>query len=51
MKNEATLDDLLTIALASMSVRDAARSVSIETGLPRRDAYRRALTLLKINPA
>jgi len=51
VKNEATLDDLLTIALASMSVRDAARSVSIETGLPRRDAYRRALTLLKINPA
>lgn len=48
--NEASLDDQLTIALATMSVRDAARSVSIATGLPRREAYRRALILSNTEP-
>ena len=50
-ENEATLDEQLTIALATMSVRDAARSVSVATGLPRREAYRRALILSKTDPA
>ena len=48
--NEASLDGQLTIALATMSVRDAARSVSIATGLPRREAYRRALILSNTEP-
>ena len=45
--NEKTLDDELNSALATMSVRDAASAASIATGLPRRDAYRRALILSK----
>ena len=39
------LDDLLRQALEDMSVRDAAATVSVATGLPRRDVYARALEL------
>ncbi|HEX3881272.1 MAG TPA: 16S rRNA (cytidine(1402)-2'-O)-methyltransferase [Stellaceae bacterium] len=40
---EAELDRLLDTALARHSLRDAAALVAEETGLPRRDLYRRAL--------
>ena len=40
---EAELDRRLDAALARLSLRDAAALVAEETGLPRRDLYRRAL--------
>ena len=39
------LDDLLRRALAEMSLRDAAASVSAATGRPRREVYARALAM------
>ncbi len=39
------LDTLLRLALAEMSLRDAAASVSTATGRPRREVYARALAL------
>lgn len=44
------VDDLLRRALATESVRDAAREVSSATGLPRREVYRRALDLARGAP-
>jgi 16S rRNA (cytidine1402-2'-O)-methyltransferase len=41
----ATLDDMLRDALAGASLRDAAASVAIASGLPRRTVYARALVL------
>jgi 16S rRNA (cytidine1402-2'-O)-methyltransferase len=41
----ATLDDMLRDALAGASLRDAAASVAIASGLPRRAVYARALAL------
>ncbi|MEL6680448.1 MAG: 16S rRNA (cytidine(1402)-2'-O)-methyltransferase [Pseudomonadota bacterium] len=41
------IDDLLTAALETGSVRDAAAEVALATGLPRRDLYQRALLLGK----
>lgn len=43
--DEAALDDMLSAALAKMSVRDAAASVAAETGIGRRTLYERALAL------
>jgi 16S rRNA (cytidine1402-2'-O)-methyltransferase len=40
-----TLDDMLREALARASLRDAAASVAIASGLPRRAVYARALVL------
>ena len=45
------LDDLLRLALAEMSLRDAAASVSAATGQPRRKVYARALALAAADPA
>jgi len=42
---EETLDEALQEALAEMSVKDAARTVSEALGLPRRQVYERALDL------
>ena len=39
------LDRRLKAALANMSLKDAAAAVAAETGLPRREVYRRALML------
>ena len=39
------VDQLLTEALSTMSVRDAAASVTAATGLPRKEVYSRALAL------
>ena len=47
--SEKALDEELRRALATMSVRDAARTVSIATGRSRSETYRRALLLS--NPA
>jgi 16S rRNA (cytidine1402-2'-O)-methyltransferase len=41
-----SLDELLRVALAAASLRDAAASVAAATGLKRRDVYARALALL-----
>ena len=43
--SEKALDEELRRALATMSVRDAARTASIATGRSRNEAYRRALLL------
>ena len=43
--DEAALDDMLSAALARMSVRDAATAIAAETGLRRRAMYERALAL------
>ena len=40
-----TLDAMILDALATLSVKDAAAAVAVETGLPRRDVYARALRL------
>jgi 16S rRNA (cytidine1402-2'-O)-methyltransferase len=42
---EAALDGALVAALASLSVKDAAREVAARLGLPRREVYARALEL------
>jgi 16S rRNA (cytidine1402-2'-O)-methyltransferase len=42
---EAALDAALVAALASLSVKDAAREVAARLGLPRREVYARALEL------
>ena len=44
------VDDLLAEALATMSVRDAAASVTAATGLPRKEIYSRALALSRLDP-
>ena len=44
------VDELLTEALTTMSVRDAATSVTAATGLPRRAIYSRALALSRPDP-
>ncbi|HUB96671.1 MAG TPA: 16S rRNA (cytidine(1402)-2'-O)-methyltransferase [Stellaceae bacterium] len=41
--SEAAIEDALTAALASMSVRDASETVASALGLPRRAVYARAL--------
>jgi 16S rRNA (cytidine1402-2'-O)-methyltransferase len=46
----ADLDDQLTAALATMSVRDAAAAVAAASGLPRRQVYARALDLARQKP-
>jgi len=43
----ADTDDLLRAALARLSLKDAVGEVADVTGLPRRELYRRALTLAK----
>ena len=40
-----TLDAMILDALAALSVKDAAAAVALETGLPRREVYARALRL------
>ncbi len=39
------LDRRLEVALAKLSLKDAAAAIAAETGLPRREVYRRALAL------
>ena len=43
----ASLDQELTTALVTLSIKDAAREVAARLGLPRRDVYARALELVK----
>ncbi len=42
---EADLDAALTEALKTLRVKDAAKEVATDLGLPRRDVYQRALAL------
>jgi 16S rRNA (cytidine1402-2'-O)-methyltransferase len=42
----ASLDQELTTALVTLSIKDAAREVAARLGLPRRDVYARALELV-----
>lgn len=42
---QASLDDALAVAMAAMSLRDAAASVALAHGLPRKSVYARALEL------
>jgi 16S rRNA (cytidine1402-2'-O)-methyltransferase len=42
---QASLDDALAVAMAEMSLRDAAASVALAHGLPRKSVYARALEL------
>jgi 16S rRNA (cytidine1402-2'-O)-methyltransferase len=43
----ASLDEELATALATLSVKDAARDVASRLGLSRRDVYARALEMTK----
>lgn len=43
--DQASLDDALAVAMGSMSLRDAAASVALAQGLPRKSVYARALEL------
>ncbi len=45
-ESAAALDGELASALATLSVKDAAREVAARLGLPRRDVYARALELV-----
>ena len=45
LPSDEELDEALTEALATMSVKDASAAVADATGLPRRDLYQRALAL------
>lgn len=45
--DQATVDQALSHALQTMSVKDAASDVAKRYGLPRRDAYQRAMALVK----
>jgi 16S rRNA (cytidine1402-2'-O)-methyltransferase len=47
----ADADPLLRAALTRASLKDAVSEVAQATGLPRREVYRRALTLVKEEPA
>ena len=42
---QASLDDALAVAMGTMSLRDAAASVALAQGLPRKSVYARALEL------
>lgn len=44
-RETADLDAILSAALTQHSVKDAAAAIALETGLPRKDVYRRALEL------
>lgn len=46
---EATLDERLRRSLEDLSLRDAVDQVAAETGLPRRQVYKRALALVRGN--
>jgi len=43
----ADVDDMLRLALARVSLKDAVGEVALASGRPRRDVYRRALELTK----
>jgi 16S rRNA (cytidine1402-2'-O)-methyltransferase len=43
---QASLDDALAVAMGSMTLRDAAASVALAQGLPRKSVYARALELV-----
>ena len=43
--DDASVEDRLRAALASLGMRDAAATVAAETGLPRSELYRRALAI------
>jgi 16S rRNA (cytidine1402-2'-O)-methyltransferase len=45
--NDDDLDEMLTVALQDMSVKDAAAQVAAETGRKKRDVYQRALALTR----
>ena len=46
--SNADIDDRLGRLLASRTLRDAAATLSAETGLPRRQLYARALALSQV---
>ena len=43
--DEATVTDALRLAMADLSVKDAAATVAAQFGLPRREVYQMALKL------
>jgi len=47
-QGQASLDDALRAAMADMSLRDAAASVALAQGLPRKSVYARALDLAAV---
>ena len=44
---EADVDAALTEALKTLRIKDAAKEVATDLGLPRRDVYQRALALIE----
>ena len=48
--SDAEIDGRLNSLLASRTLRDAAATLSAETGLPRRELYARALALSQVRP-